>query len=101
MSRELLSEALHTALSWFAEGSALWANCQAAIQRTDTLLIDGKFVNLQTRRAVLSILREALERVFDSGLTFLIQDMAAIVEEVEALGLWNAKDVDKDAPITV
>ena len=101
MSRELLREALHSALGSFAEGSAIWANCQSAIERADTLLLDGKFVNLQTKSAVLSILKEALERVIDSGLTFLIQDMAAIVEEVEALGLWNAKDVDKDAPITV
>ena len=94
MSRELLREALHSALGSFAEGSAMWANCQSAIERADTLLVDGKFVSFQTRRAVLSILNEALERVIDSGLMFLIQDMADFVEKVEALGLWKAEAVE-------
>ena len=101
MSRELLSEALHTALDSFAEGSAMCANCQSAIERADTLLVDGKFVNLQTKSAVLSILREALERMIDSGLTFLIQDMAAIVEKVEALDVWKAETVEKHGQITL
>ena len=78
----------------------MWANCQSAIERADTLLVDGKFVSFQTRRAVLSILREALERVIDSGLTFLIQDMAEIVEKVEALDVWKAEAVEKHGQIT-